>query len=205
MTIGFTAGSPTPSWAFSRRLWPPRLAPDRDNCDGGERLMNVRGDNGAGEEQDCEGRSETSNGQEGVQGSHDGHSRVLRGTLYGHNGSRDLRVPACLFLSCEKPERCLNRSFSAAVREPAADSQRKQKRADSRGEPARSQCDQWEASGRVDIQRGNMGECLSCSNRSMRRNNERNGVLGTNAAHSQRPCHPPACRHRCRNDVLVIV
>ena len=46
-------------------------------------------DDGAGDEDDCEDGGETSNGQEGFQGSHDRHSRVLRGTLHGDDGRRD--------------------------------------------------------------------------------------------------------------------
>jgi hypothetical protein len=42
------------------------------------------------------------------------------------------------------------------------------KRADSRGEPARSQCDQWEASGHLPIHDRNMGESLLCSSVSVR-------------------------------------
>ena len=100
--------------------------------------MDGCGDNGAGDEQHRKGGSENSNGQEGVQGSHDRHSRVLRGTLYGQNGSRDLRVPACLYLSCGKAERCLNLGLSAAVRANLLlTPQGKRKRADSRSEPTR--------------------------------------------------------------------
>ena len=40
--------------------------------------MHGGGDNGAGDEEDCQDGSESSNGEEGVQGSHHGHSRVLR-------------------------------------------------------------------------------------------------------------------------------
>ena len=34
-----------------------------------------------GDDEDCEDGSKSGNGEQGVQGSHDRHSRVLRGTL----------------------------------------------------------------------------------------------------------------------------
>jgi hypothetical protein len=48
------------------------------------------GDDRASENEDCEDGGKTNNSQEGVQGSHHGHSRVLRGTLCGQNGRRDI-------------------------------------------------------------------------------------------------------------------
>ena len=42
--------------------------------------MQRGGDDGAGDEDNCEDGDETGNRQEGVQGSHDGHSGVLRST-----------------------------------------------------------------------------------------------------------------------------
>ena len=47
--------------------------------------MDGGGDKRASEEEDSPDGGETSNSQEGVQGSHHGHSRVLRGTLSGQN------------------------------------------------------------------------------------------------------------------------
>jgi hypothetical protein len=70
--------------------------------------MDGGGDDRASENEDCQDGGETSNGQEGIQGSHHGHSRVLRGTLCGQNSRRYCRVPACLYLSCGQAERCLN-------------------------------------------------------------------------------------------------
>ena len=40
--------------------------------------MDGGSDDGAGDEEHCQDGGETSNGEEGVQGSHDRHSRVLR-------------------------------------------------------------------------------------------------------------------------------
>src|SRR5262245_60379426 len=96
---------------------PPISALDRDHRSGGQPLVDGGGDNRAGNEEDCQDGGETSSGQEGVQGSHQGHSRVLRGTLCGQNGCRDLRVPAGLYLSCGQAERCLNLRLSVTARE----------------------------------------------------------------------------------------
>src|SRR6185503_179179 len=65
----------------------PGSAPDGDNRGGGECLVDGGGDDRASEDEDCQDRGETSNSQEGIQGSHDGHSRVLRGTLCRQNGA----------------------------------------------------------------------------------------------------------------------
>jgi hypothetical protein len=86
----------------------PELAPEGDDPGGGERLVDGGGDDRASENEGCEDGDDTNNSQEGVQGSHHGHSRVLRGTLCGQNGRRDIRVPSCLCLSCGQAERCLN-------------------------------------------------------------------------------------------------
>ena len=75
-------------------------------------------DHDAGDEEDREDGDESSARQEGIQGSHDRHSCVLRGTLYGENRRRDFSVPACLYLFCGQPERCLNPDLSVAVRGP---------------------------------------------------------------------------------------
>jgi len=62
---------------------PGILAPQRDHADGRERLMDRSGHDGASDEEHCQDGGKTSNDEEGVQGSHDRHSRVRRGTLYG--------------------------------------------------------------------------------------------------------------------------
>ena len=160
--------------------------------------MHGGSDNGAGNEEDCQDGGESSNGEKGVQGSHHGHSRVLRAhcTRKRHCNSR---VPARLCLSCGKPERRLNPTVSVAGGSPK---DQKRKRADSRGEPARAQCDHWEASGRRYIHRGKVGQTLLCSSRSLRRNNSGMAPLRPDASNSQRPGHAPARGDRCRDRVL---
>ena len=74
--------------------------------------MHGGSDDGAGDEENREDRRETSNGEDGVQGSHHTHSRVSTRALHPQNGRCDPHVPACLYLSCGEAERCLNLGLS---------------------------------------------------------------------------------------------
>ena len=76
--------------------------------------MHGGSDDGAGDEENCEDRRETSDGEESVQGSHRTHSRVSTRTLHPENGRCGPRVPTCLYLSCGKAECCLNLGLSVA-------------------------------------------------------------------------------------------
>ena len=78
--------------------------------------MDGGGDDRASEEEDCPDGGETSNSHEGVQGSHDGDSRVLRGTLCGQKRPPRFPRSGCLDLSCGQAERWLNLGLSVAVR-----------------------------------------------------------------------------------------
>ena len=95
----------------------PELAPDRDNPGRGERLVDGGGHDRASEDKDRQDGGETSNSQEGVQGSHHGHSRVLRGTLCGQKRLPRFSCSACLYLSCGQVERCLNLGLAEAMPE----------------------------------------------------------------------------------------
>ena len=78
--------------------------------------MHGGSDDGAGDEKNREDRRETSNGEEGVQGSHHTQLTCSTRTLHMENGRCDPRVPACLYLSCGKAERRLNPDLSVAGR-----------------------------------------------------------------------------------------
>jgi hypothetical protein len=59
---------------------PGRLVPQRNDGDGSKPPMQAGGDDSASDEDNCEDGDETGNRHQGVQGSHNGHSGVLRGT-----------------------------------------------------------------------------------------------------------------------------
>jgi len=128
--------------------------------------MHGGSDDGAGDEENREDRRETSNGEEGVQGSHHTHSHVSTRTLHPQNRRCDPHVPACLYLSCGKAERCLKPRLKRCRDSLLPDCIRK--RVDSQVSRPVPKCAHWEAPGRLHIRGGNVGQTLLCPSRCLR-------------------------------------